>query len=479
MISRYFEFARHGTNYRTELLAGLTTFLTMAYIIVVQPGVLTGRFLGVDDTGMDFGAVMTATCLSAALASAIMGIYARLPVAQAPGMGQNAFFVLSCLPAAAAVTQARGGTVEAWQVGLGVVFYSGILFLVISMLGIRRMLLEAVSPSLRAGITIGIGLFIAFIGLQNARLVIASQGTMVTMNPQVASPDLVVFLVGLLATAGMMAARVRGSILWGIVAATASAVLLRYIVVPALPASISSAEPIAKSELMASFHLAKGIVAPPPSIMPTLFQMDLVGALAWPMIPFILIFLFMVLFDTLGTLLGVCERAGLMVGNELPRARQALVSDAVGAVAGAALGTSTVTSYVESAAGVEEGGRTGLTAVTVAGLFLLALFFSPLVEMIGSYRAITAPALVVVGSMMMHSVTRIEWNNYAEVMPAFLVMIGIPMTFSIGDGLALGFISYPIVKLIAGQGRSVKWLMYVMAVVLVLYFAAVRARIAG
>ena len=215
------------------------------------------------------------------------------------------------------------------------------------------------------------------------------------------------------------------------------------------------------------------LVSAPPTIEPTFFKMDLVGAASWPMLPFILIFLFMVLFDTLGTLIGVAEQAGLIRDNRLPRAKQALMSDAIGTVTGAALGTSTVTSFIESAAGVEQGGRTGLTALTAAALFLLALFFSPIIDMIGSYPPITAPALVVVGSMMMRNVTKIDWDNYAESMPAFLIIVGIPLTFSIADGLALGFIAYPIVKLLAGQGRDVKWLMYVMAVVLVAYFVLV------
>ena len=208
-----------------------------------------------------------------------------------------------------------------------------------------------------------------------------------------------------------------------------------------------------------------------------MLKMDLRGALAAPMIPFILIFLFMDLFDTLGTLIGVSEQAGLIKDNKLPRANRALLSDAVGTVAGAAMGTSTVTSFIESASGVERGGRTGLTAVTVAALFLVALFFSPVIAMVGSYPPITAPALVVVGSLMMRNVLKIEWDNYAEALPTFLIIIGIPMFNSIADGLALGFVAYPLVKLLAGQGREVRWLMYVMAVVLVLYFVFVRAQV--
>jgi AGZA family xanthine/uracil permease-like MFS transporter len=230
---------------------------------------------------------------------------------------------------------------------------------------------------------------------------------------------------------------------------------------------------IDRSMLFKDFKMADGVLSYPPPIDKTFLKLDIRGAMSWPMLPFILIFLFMVLFDTLGTLIGVSERAGFIKDNKLPRAHRALMSDAVGTVAGAALGTSTVVSFVESAAGVERGGRTGLTALTVAALFLAALFFSPLIKMFGSYPPITAPAIVVVGSMMMANVRRIEWDNYAESIPAFLIVIGIPMTYSIADGLALGFIAYPIVKLLAGQGRDVKWLMYVMSAVLIAYFVLV------
>ena len=228
--------------------------------------------------------------------------------------------------------------------------------------------------------------------------------------------------------------------------------------------------------LVKQFALAKGVVAAPPSLAPTFFQMDIVHALSPKMLPFVFVFLFMLVFDAIGTLIGVCEQAGFMRDNKLPRAKQAMVSDAVGTVAGAALGTSTVTSFVESAAGVEQGGRTGLTGLVVAALFLLALFFSPLIAMVGSYPPITAPALVIVGAMMAQNAARIDWKDYTESVPAFLVMIGIPLSYSIADGLALGFISYPIIKLFTGRGREAGWLTYLLALVLVLYFIFVRSR---
>jgi adenine/guanine/hypoxanthine permease len=300
-------------------------------------------------------------------------------------------------------------------------------------------------------------------------------GTGWSLNPRFASPDLIVFFFGLLATAALHARRVRGSIVWGIFAATLFAVVLKF-GLPCLGDGVMQSALVKDSMLMTRFTIADRVLSTPPPIGPTFLKLDLVGSLAWPMAPFILIFLFMVLFDTLGTLIGVAEQAGLIRDNRLPRAKQALMSDAIGTVSGAALGTSTVTSFIESASGVEQGGRTGLTAVVAAVLFLLALFFSPIIDMIGSYRPITAPALIIVGSMMMRNVTKIDWDNYAESLPTFLIIAGIPLTFSIADGLALGFITYPLVKLLSGQGRDVKWLMYAMAVVLVVYFAVVRVQ---
>ncbi|MFH1921590.1 MAG: NCS2 family permease [Planctomycetota bacterium] len=478
MLDRFFRLRENNTTARTEMLAGLTTFLTMAYIIFLQPVVLTGKLFG-QPNGMDEGAVMTATCVAAALATAIMGLYARYPIAQAPGMGENFVFVFSVVPAAGAMIAAgsvAGDSTTAWQIALGVVFIAGVLFLGISLLGVREMLLEAVSPSMRNAIAVGIGLFIAFIGLQGATLVVDDPGHLVKMNPRVATVDLIVFFFGLLLTAGLYARRVRGSIVLGIVGATLLAVALK-LGVGLLPAGVFGSDAVVQSKLMTQFVLAEGVVSSPPSMAPTFLKMDLVNALAWPMIPFILIFLFMDLFDTLGTLMGVSEQAGFIRDNKLPRAKEALLSDAVGTVVGAACGTSTVTSFIESAAGVEQGGRTGLTALTAAALFLLALFFAPIIQMVGSYPSITAPALVVVGSMMMRNVTKIEWSNYAESMPAFITIVGIALTYSIADGLALGFISYPIIKLSAGQGREVKWLMYAMAVVLALYLVFVRCRV--
>jgi len=470
MLDRYFGLTEHNTNLRTEFWAGLTTFLTMAYIIFVQPAVLSGSMFGMS-TGMDFGAVTVATCVAAALATAIMGLYARYPIAQAPGMGENFFFVFSVLPAAGAAfaSQIKAGDTTAWQIGLGAVFIAGVLFLALSLLGVREKMLEAISPSMRNGIAIGIGLFIAFIGLQNAGLIVKDPGTAVKLNRHLFSPDLVVFFFGLLTTAALYVRGWRGAIVWGIIAATLLAVGVKS-ALPHLPEAISKAQPVVESKLATQFSLADRVISPPPSISPTFLKMDLANAFSLAMLPFILIFLFMDLFDTLGNLIGVGEQAGLVRDDKLPRAGKALVSDAVGTVAGAALGTSTVTSFIESAAGVERGGRTGLTALTTAVFFLLALFFYPVIRMVGNYPPVTAPALVVVGSMMIRNVVKIDWSDYSESMPAFLIMIGIPLTYSIADGLALGFIAYPLIKLASGRAREVKWLMYVTAATLFAYF---------
>jgi AGZA family xanthine/uracil permease-like MFS transporter len=466
-MGRLFKLSKNETNVRTETLAGVTTFLTMAYIIFVQPAVLSGKMFGAD-TGMDFGAVTTATCLSAALATAIMAVYARYPIAQAPGMGENFFFVFSAIPAAAAA-----GFSNSWQVALGVVFISGVLFLILSLVGLRELIFNSVSASMKNGIAAGIGLFIAFIGLRQAGVIIKDPGTAVKLNAHFGSPDLIVFFVGLLTTAVLHARRVCGSILWGIVAATVLTCLSK-ITLPHLPAAVSAWHEVTCSMLMTRFEFAKSVVAVPPSLAPTFLQMDVVHALSAKMLPFVFVFLFMLTFDAIGTLIGVCEQAGFMRENRLPRAKQAMVSDAIGTVAGAALGTSTVTSFIESAAGVEQGGRTGSTGLVVATLFLLALFFSPLIAMVGSYPPITAPALTIVGAMMMQNVSKIDWKDYTESIPAFLIIIGIPLSYSIADGLALGFISYPIIKALSGRGREVGWLTYLLAIVLLLYFVFVR-----
>jgi AGZA family xanthine/uracil permease-like MFS transporter len=288
----------------------------------------------------------------------------------------------------------------------------------------------------------------------------------------------VVFFVGLFTAAGLHARRVRGSILWGILAAGLVAIALK-LTLPMFGDAVTGARLVSNSSLMLRFQLADHVLAAPPSLAPTLFQMDLRGALTIAMAPYIGIFLFMVFFDTVGTLLGVAQQAGLMRDGRLPRSRQAFVSDATATVAGACLGTSTVTSYIESATGVEQGGRTGLTALTVAGLFLVALFFSPVIAMLGSYPPITSPALVLVGAMMLGNVRHLDWNDYTEVLPSFLVLVGIPLTYSIADGLALGLIAHPLMKVLAGRPREARPASWIIAGLLLVYFLVIRPAATG
>lgn len=455
---------------RGELLAGSTTFLTMAYIIFVQPAVLSGVMLELD-TGMDFGAVTTATCLAAAAATLVMGIYARYPIALAPGMGQNFFFVVSAMPVAAAA-----GSAEPWRVALGAVFVAALLFLVLSVTGLRERLIDAVSPDMKRGIAVGIGLFIAFIGLRNAQLVVSDPASGVRLNPSFLSPDVGVALVGFLVSAVLHARRVRGSILWGIGAALATALVARA-ALAVLPPEIANAPRVADSLLVTQFALADGIFSLPPSMAPTFLQMDLAGALTAAMVPIIVIFLFMDVFDTAGTLIGVCEQADLLVDGRLPRVERAMLSDALGTALGAAMGTSTVTSYIESAAGVEAGGRSGLTAVTVATLFVAALFCYPVVAMIGSYPPLTAPALVLVGVMMMKNVAAVDWSDHGEAIPSALTILGIPLFFSIADGIALGLVTYPVVNALGGRPGRVRWTTWALALLLLAYFVFVRSRV--
>jgi AGZA family xanthine/uracil permease-like MFS transporter len=472
MLERWFGLSERGTTVQREVGAGIVTFLTMAYIIVVQPAVLSGVMFGdAMRTGMDFGAVMVATCLSAAFFSCLMGVYARYPIALAPGMGQNFFFVFSAIPAAAAA-----GFAEPWRAALGMVFLSGLCFFVISLAGIREGLFQAVSDSMKHAISVGIGLFVAFIGLQNAGVILKDPGTAVKLNHAFESPDMIVFFVGLLVSAVCMARRVRGGLLVGMIVATLVALALR-LGLPHLAPHVWQSPLVQSSMLAKQFRLATGVVSAPPSLAPTFLQLDVGAALHPKLLPFMLIFLYMAVFDTMGTLIGVGEMAGLLRDGKLVNARRAFTTDAASSVVGAMLGTSTVTAYVESGAGIAYGGRTGLTAVTTGLLFLVAPFFSPIVEMVASYPPITACALVLVGVMMMQNVVRIAWDDPSEAIPAFLVVLGIPLSYSISDGLALGFISYPVIKGLSGRLKEVRWLMWVLCVLLLAYFIFVRSQL--
>jgi len=442
MIERIFKLKENRTCVRTELIAGITTFLTMAYIIFVNPAILSVNFNGTP-TGLDFNAVMLATCLSAAIATFIMGAYANYPIAQAPGMGENFFFV-SVIGAISAL-----GVANAWQVALGIVFIAGLLFLIISLFNVRETLIKVISPSLKNGIAVGIGIFIAFLGLQNANILVSNPGTLVQLNNNIINVETGIFAFGLVVISILLIRKIKGAIFIGIILSAVLSLVLGKI-------------------------KFTGIVSIPPSIAPTFFKMDIIGV--FKLVPihealsFIIILLFMDIFDTTGTIVGVGEQAGFIKDNKLPRANKALVSDAIGTITGACLGTSTVTSYIESASGVQAGGRTGLTAVFVSLFFVLAIFFSPLVKMIGMFKPITAPALVIVGAMMMKNVVKIDWDDYTESIPAFLTIAGIPLTCSISNGLAFGFIAYPMCKIFSGKVKDASWLVYLLGVIFLLRY---------
>jgi AGZA family xanthine/uracil permease-like MFS transporter len=430
---------------KTEVLAGVTTFLTMAYIIFVQPAVLSTDFTG-KPTGLDFGAVLLATCVVSGLATIVMGLWAEYPIALAPGMGENFFFV------SVIMTLAAAGVAEPWRAALAIVFVAGVVFLILSLVGVREAVIDSISPNMRHAIAVGIGLFIAFIGLRNGGIIVANPGTLVAINSNLASADVAVFGAGLVTASVLQIRGVRGAILAGIAASAALALVLGKI------------------------HFA-GIFGLPEVNTAAIFRLDLGTALSATWLPFVAVFLFMNVFDTVGTVIGVSQQAGLLVNGKLPRAARVLVVDAAATVAGACAGTSPIVTYIESAAGVSAGGRTGLTAIVTGSLFIVALLFSPLVGMIGNYLPITAPALIVVGSMMMGNAGKIDWDDLSEGVPAFLTLAGIPLAYSIADGLALGFVSYPVLKVLSGKARDVGVISYIVAVLLVFYFVFVRSRL--
>jgi len=418
-----------GSSVRTEVLAGLTTFLTLAYILFVQPALMSS-------IGLDFGSVFVATCLASAFATLLMAALANYPIAVAPAMGHNFYFVFTVVLAMEVP----------WEVALGGVALAGLLFIATAGVGLREKLITAIPDSLRCAIATGIGLLIATIGLQWAGIIVASPGTLVTLG-DLRTPPVLVALVGLVVTAVLWIRGFRVAILAGILSATTVAWL---------------------NDLIRF----EGVAGLPPSLWPTVGRLDIGGALRPEMVPVVFAFFFLALFDSIGTLVGVGEQAGLMRNGTLPRARGALLADAIGTVVGAGLGTSTVTAYVESATGIAVGGRTGLTAVVVAALFLLSLFFSPLVSMVGGgietpsgviLYPVVAPALVLVGVMMVRGVRRINWDDPTEALPAFLTFVVMPLALSITDGIAFGFIAYALLKVASGRAREAHWLVYLFA----------------
>ncbi len=410
MLDRLFHLHRHGTSVRTEVTAGVTTFLTAAYIIFVHPSILA-------DAGMDKGALLTVTCLAAGAATLLIALWANAPLMMAPGMGLNAFFTYTLVL----------GEGLRWQTALGVVFLSGVFFLVLTLLGVRERIVKAIPLSLRLATSVGIGLFIAFIGMKSLGLIVKSEATLVRLGS--ISPAVLLGLFGLLLVALLEVRKIRGSILIAILATTALGMALGQTPLPG------------------------GIVSLPPSVAPLALQLDIVGALKVSLLSAIFSFMFVDLFDSLGTMLAVCREAGMTdeKGN-IPGLPRMLTADAVATVGGALLGTSTTTTYIESAAGVSEGGRTGLTGVVTALLFLGAAFFTPLAASVPSFA--TAPALIIVGIFMMRGVGQIDFYNFEEGVPAFLTLVLMPLTFSIATGLAFGFLSFVLLKLMLGKIRQ-------------------------
>lgn len=422
VIEKYFGIDGHNTTIKTEILAGFTTFLTMAYIIFVNPDMLA-------KAGMDKGAVFVATCLASALGCFLMGVIARLPVALAPGMGLNAFFTFTVVL----------GMGKSWQVALGAVFVSGLIFVLISVFKLREWIINAIPYTLKQGIVAGIGAFLAFIALKSSNIIVASPATFVTMGK-------------LTEFAPAMAILSFFLIVVFVQRKVPAAVMLSILIVTVI-------------SLIAGQTQYTGIVSAPPSIAPTFMQLDIAGALDVSMISVVFAFLFVVLFDTSGTLIGVTKKAGLMKENgDIPNLGKALFADSAAAVAGSVLGTSSVTSYVESTAGVAAGGRTGLTAVVVGLLFLLALFFAPLAGMIPAYA--TAGAIFYVAVLMLFTLSEVDWNDLTEAAPVAVVLLMTPLTFSIADGLALGFITYTVAKVVSGRYREVSPAVAVLTVIL-------------
>ncbi len=426
-LEQYFEFAELGTNWQTEILAGVTTFVTMAYIIFVNPAILA-------EAGMPAAAVTAATCLSAALGCLLIGIWAKYPIAQAPGMGLNAYF-------AYAVCQGMG---VAWQTALGAVFLSGIAFLLLTACGLRKLIVEAIPQALYAAVATGIGLFLAFIGLRNAGIVASSPATAVTLG-DLRAPGTVLALFGLLLMAALLARNVKAAILAGIAVTTVAGAAAGLIEWKPAPYSVEA-------------------------ITGTFGQLDIAGALRLGLLEIVFVFLFVDLFDNIGTLVAVGKRAGLVDRDgRIPRLNRILTADAVATTAGAVAGTSTVVNYVESAAGVAAGGRSGVTAIVTGLLFLGALFVAPALGVIPA--AATAPALIIVGALMLGHAGEIRWDEPLEAVPAFLTLITIPLTFSIANGIAFGFISWTLLQVSAGRWRQVHPLVYVLTVLLIARFA--------
>lgn len=426
-LERSFHLTSNGTTVKREIVAGVTTFLAMVYITVVNPAILS-------EAGMDFGAVFVATCLAAAIGTLLMGLLANYPIALAPGMGQNAFFTYSVVI----------GSGHPWQVALGAVFLSGVIFVVLSVLPVREWLINAIPKNLKLGMSVGIGLFLAFIAMQNAGIVVDNPATLVDIGTLTEFAPTAA-LLGFVVIVALTARRVPGAVIIGILSVAAAGWLFGG----------------------AQFH---GVVSAPPSAAPVFLQLDIAGALNLSMITIILSLLLVDLFDTAGTMVGVATRGNLLTPDgKLPRLRRALLADSGATLVGSLAGTSSTTSFIESAAGVESGGRTGLTAVTVAVLFLLCLLFAPLAKSIPPYAS--AAALLFVACMMARGLADIDWSDLTESCPAVVTALAIPLAFSIADGIGLGFLTYAGIKLVSGRPGECPVAVYLIAAIFAAKFA--------
>ncbi len=428
MLEKLFSLKKNGTSIKTEVIAGITTFMTMAYILAVNPDILS-------KTGMDMHAVFSATAISAIVGTLVMALWAKLPFALAPGMGLNAFFAFSvCL-----------GMDCSWQFALTAVFLEGIIFLLLTAFNIRELIVNSIPTNMKHAISAGIGLFIAFIGMQHAGLIVNNDAVLVGLG-SMKSSTVIVTVFGLIIIGTLLALKVKGALLIGIFAATVLGIPLG---VTKLPET--------------------SLISTPPSISSIAFQFDFHEIFSMKMLIVLFTFLFVDMFDTVGTLIGVASKANMLDENgKLPRVKQALFADAIGTTAGAMLGTSTVTTYVESASGVAEGGRTGLTSLTVAAMFFIALFLSPLFLMVPD--AATAPALIVVGSFMLSPILKVNLEDYTESIPVFLTVIMMPLAYSIAEGIVFGILSYVILKLFTGRYKEIQPIMYILALLFLLKF---------
>jgi AGZA family xanthine/uracil permease-like MFS transporter len=431
LLDSFFHLTENHTTVRRELLGGLTTFMAMAYVVVVNP-----RILG--EAGMPVEGVLFATCVSAAIATLIMGLWANYPIALAPGMSLNAYFTYS-------IVLGRG---VPWQTALGVVFLSGCIFLLLTLTNIREHIVNDIPDCLKHGTAAGIGFFIAFIGLRNAKIIVASAATFVTLGKS-SDPEVLLAALGLILIAILMARRVGGAILIGIVAIAIIGIPLKLTTLP--------------SHVFSWPHPGG-----------TFMKLDFRSAFKLGLGDLVFVFFFVDLFDNVGTLVGVCEQGGFLRDGKFPRASRALLADAFGTMAGALTGTSTVTSYIESAAGVAAGARTGLGNVAIAGLFLGAMFCAPLVAAIPTYA--TAPALILVGALMCGSVAKVHWDDFSEAFPAFITLVATPLTFSIATGLSLGLLSYTFIKIGIGKYREISPLIWVLSVLFLLRYAFLGAQ---